>query len=100
MKGNCLKVAFGYANTISTVEKLYVVLGTIIVGIIGYTICEIIHARKYKIHDEKNEQKSKGFKKTEIYTQNRLTNTSILSEVLKRNQFVLIGKIIPDNLSV
>ena len=51
-------VAFGYANTISTAEKIYVCLGTLIVGIIGYILCEIIHTRRYKIHDEEQDQKS------------------------------------------
>jgi len=51
-------IAFGYANTISTAEKLYICLGTLIVGIIGYILCEIIHARRYQINDEEEEQKS------------------------------------------
>ena len=42
-------VAFAYANSLTTEEKLYIVLAFLILGMIGYVVCEVLDKKKYQI---------------------------------------------------
>jgi len=42
-------VAFAYANSLTTEEKLYIVLAFLIVGMIGYVLCEVLDKKKYQV---------------------------------------------------
>jgi len=41
-------MAFGYAAALSTASKLYIVLAFLILGILGYTLCEIVDRKYYQ----------------------------------------------------
>ena len=42
-------VAFAYANSLTTEEKLYIVLAFLILGMIGYVACEVLDKKKFQI---------------------------------------------------
>ena len=42
-------VAFAYANSLTTEEKLYIVLTFLILGMIGYVVCEVLDKKKYQV---------------------------------------------------
>ena len=42
-------VAFAYANSLTTEEKLYIVLAFLILGMIGYVACEVLDKKKYQL---------------------------------------------------
>ena len=41
-------MAFAYANSLTTEEKLYIVLAFLILGMIGYVACEVFDKKKYQ----------------------------------------------------
>jgi len=43
-------VAFAYANSLTTEEKLYIVLTFLILGMIGYVACEVLDKKKYQLN--------------------------------------------------
>ena len=43
-------VAFAYANSLTTEEKLYIVLAFLILGMIGYVICEVFDKKKFQVN--------------------------------------------------
>ena len=69
-------------------------MGTLIVGIIGYILCEIIHARRYQIHDEEEEQQSQDFKYIFIHSDSfektivEKTIVEILSKAISKMKLI------------
>ena len=42
-------MAFGYAAALSTASKLYIVLAFLLLGMIGYTLCEVVDRKIYQL---------------------------------------------------